>query len=69
MRLVNRFRFRKDDPLRDLHVPKKDRLSDDRGIDSTALDQETGDDIDFDRDEVRNDPRYRGRVVRPEDLQ
>ncbi len=69
MRFVNRFRFRKDDPLRDLHVPKKDRLDDDGGAASTALDGATGDDTDFNRDEVRNDPRYRGRVVRPEDLQ
>ncbi len=69
MRLMNRLRFRKDDPLRDLHVPKWDRLNDDRGMDSTALDQKTGDDIDFDRDAVRNDPRNRGRVVPPEELQ
>ncbi len=65
----NRFRFRKDDPLRDLHVPKKERLDDDGGVDSTALDTETGDDTDFDRDAVRNDPVNRGRVVPPEDLQ
>lgn len=69
MRLVNRLRFRKDDPLRDLHVPKRDRLNDDRGMGSTALDQETGDDIDFDREEVRGDPSNRGRVVPPEELQ
>ncbi len=74
MRLMNRLRFRKDDPLRDLHVPKKDRLNDD-GVwddelgDGTAVDFESGSDIDFDRDAVRNDPLNRGRVVPPEELQ
>ena len=65
---MNRIRFRKDDPLRELHVPKKDRLDDDGETgadDSTALDDETGDDTDFDREEVRN----RGGVVSLEDLQ
>jgi len=66
----NRLRFRKDDPLRELHVAKKDRLNDD-GVwddelgDSTAINFETGSDADFDREEVRN----RGGVVPPETLQ
>ena len=66
----NRLRFRKDDPLRELHVAKKDRLNDDGAWDdelgdSTAIDFETGHDTDFDREEVRN----RGGVVPPEALQ
>lgn len=61
-RLRNRMRFAKDDPLRDLHVPKKDRLDEDGGRGSDALDDRTGDDTDFDRDEVRS----RGGVVPPE---
>lgn len=64
-RLTSRLRFRKDDPLRDLHVPRKDRLDDDGGTDSDAFDTESGYDDDFDRDEVRN----RGDVVPPEALQ
>lgn len=80
MNILTRLRFRKDDPMRELHVPKRDRLDDDgSGLqvedgkwvedDSTAIDRETGDDTDFDRDEVRGDPSNRGRVVAPEDLQ
>ncbi len=73
-RRMNKLRFRKDDPLRELHVAKKDRLNDD-GVwddelgDITAIDFVTGSDTDFDRDAVRNDPRNRGRVVPPEELQ
>ncbi|KKN08564.1 hypothetical protein LCGC14_1055410 [marine sediment metagenome] len=72
MNILTRLRFREDDPLRYLHVPKKERLNDDGvpGVEGdTAFDDETGDDTDFDRDEVRNDPQNRGRVVPPEDLQ
>lgn len=81
MNILTRLRFRKDDPMRELHVPKRDRLDDDGdpGVqvdhgewvedDSTAIDRETGDDTNFDRDKVRGDPSNRGRVVSPEDLQ
>ncbi len=69
MNILTRIRFRKDDPMRYLHVPKRDRLDRDVGNDSTAVDGETGNDTDFDRDEVRGDPQNRGRVVPPEDLQ
>lgn len=56
-----KLRYRKDDPLRYLHVPRKDRLSDDGGPASDAsTDQE-----DFDRDEVRQNTE----VVAEEDLQ
>lgn len=68
MNLLTRIRFRKDDPMRELHVPKKDRQSGDPASDeedSTAVDDETGDDTDFDRKNVRN----RGGVVPPEMLQ
>ena len=67
-RRMNKLRFRKDDPLRDLHVPKRDRLNDDGAWDdelSTAIDFESGDDTDFDREEVRN----RGGIVSSEELQ
>lgn len=60
-----RFRFRKDDPLRYLHVPKKDRLDTDEGDFSDATDEVTGEADDFDREEVRD----RGGVVSAEDLQ
>lgn len=63
-RIRNRLRFAKDDPLRDLHVPRKDRLADDGGRGSDARDDQTGDDTDFDRDEVRK----RGGIVPPEFL-
>ncbi len=69
MSILTRLRFRKDDPQRYLHVPRKDRLDDDGPWDlqgdDTAQDDETGDDTDFDRDEVRN----RGEVLPPEALQ
>lgn len=73
MRIGNRLRFLKGDPLRDLHVPRRKRLSDDgaqgrhleNDSDSNALDEATGDDTDFDRDEVRE----RGGVVSEEWLQ
>lgn len=59
-------RFRKDDPLRYLHVPKGERLDEDGGDYSDAVDEVTGEaDDDFDRDAVR----ARGRVFAPEDLQ
>ncbi len=71
MNIWTLIRFRKDDPMRYLHVPKRDRLDDDgddeAGDGSTALDG--GDDTDFDRDEVRGDPLNRGRVMPPEALQ
>ena len=58
-RLINRLLFRKDDPLRELRVPRKDRLVEDEilGWGNT--------DFAVDRDEVRN----RGGVVGPEDLE
>jgi len=55
VRLVNRIRFRKDDPLRYLHVPKKKRGVQDVGSQSTALDVHSGADIvSIDREEIRN---------------
>ena len=53
-RLVNQLRFRKDDPRRDLHVPKAERLTADG---DTLSDASTDPDLDFDRDEVRRDMR------------
>lgn len=64
-KLTNRMRFPKDDPLRDLHVPKRQRLDDDGGRGSDALDDQTGDDADFDRDAVRANTT----VIPPELLQ
>lgn len=54
------YRYRKDDPLRYLHVPKSDRLDEDPhdGSDD-ATDPVTGETDPFDRDEVRK----RGDVV------
>ena len=46
-------RFADDDPLKGLHVPRRNRLIDDTGKDSTAMDKVTGDDADFDRQAVR----------------
>ena len=73
MRIGNRLKFLKGDPLRHLHVPKRKRLDDDgpQGqhledeADSNAFDEATGDDTDFDREEVRN----RGNIVSEEWLQ
>ena len=67
MRLSNRLRFLKGDPLRDLHVSKRKRFDSDgqHDSDSNALDENTGDDTDFDREEVRN----RGEIVSEEWLQ
>ena len=66
MRLANRLKFLKGDPLRDLHVPRRKRFDDDGfDDDSDAMDDSTGDDADFDREEVRN----RGGVVSEEWLQ
>lgn len=62
-RLANRIRFPEDDPLRYLHAPRRQRLSDDEGDFSDATDEITPDD--FDRDAVRN----RGGVVSEADLQ
>ena len=45
----NRARFTTDDPLRDFHVPRRQRLSADGGLASDAA----GGAIDFDRAEVR----------------
>lgn len=64
--LRNRVLFSKNDPLRDLHVPKKERLDEDGGPGSTARDFPDIDaDDDFDRDLVRANME----VVPPEDLQ
>ena len=73
MRIGNRLKFLKRDPLRHLHVPKRKRLDDDGPLglhledesDSNALDEATGDDTDFDRDEVRE----RGGIISEEWLQ
>lgn len=61
--MSNRIRYRKDDPLRYLHVPRRKRKDDDEGRGTDARDD--GDDADFDRDEVRN----RGGVVGEAELQ
>lgn len=58
-------RFPKDDPLHDLHVPKRQRLDTDEGPESDAIDVETGADDSFNREQVRN----RGNVVDESDLQ
>ncbi len=65
-RLINRLLFRKDDPLRELRVPRRDRLVNDIGPLSTASGPQTGNGaaIDFERDEVIN----RLRVESEEDL-
>jgi len=57
-------KFQDNDPLKYLHVPRRKRLSEDKGSDSDALDDKTGDDGNFDRDEIRT----RGEVVSKEDL-
>lgn len=59
-RVVNALRFRSDDPLRQLHVPRRQRQDSDgpRGSDSDALDDRSGDDTaDLDRDAIRADIR------------
>lgn len=56
-------RFSKDDPLHDLHVPRRKRLAEDVGRTANAL--VGGKDDEFDRDEVRN----RGEVVDEKELQ
>lgn len=63
--MLERFRFRKDDPLRYLHVPRRKRLDTDGGPDSDALDGDTGADDDIDREDVRD----RGGVVSERDLE
>lgn len=66
-RISGRLRFRKDDPLRDLHVPKRQRLDNDPhdGSDD-GTDPGTGEagTADIDRDDVRE----RGDVVSQRDL-
>ena len=54
VRLANRIRYRADDPLRYLRVPRRKRLTRDEGPRSTALNPDN--DGDFDRDMVRNLP-------------
>lgn len=62
--LVNRARFRKGDPLRDLHVARSKRLDHDEPGDPHTLSDALGPE-DFDRDKVRaNDS-----VVPEEELQ
>lgn len=63
--IVNKLMFKKNDPLRDLHVPKKQRKDEDEGPFSDATDELGIVDDAFDRDEVRN----RGGVVSEDDLQ
>lgn len=63
--MIERFIYRKDDPLRYLYVPRHKRLDTDGGPDSDALDGDTGADDDIDRDQVRN----RGDVVSERDLE
>lgn len=64
-RLANRIRFPKDDPLRYLHVPQRQRLETDEGDFSDATDEIIDEPDDFDRNAVRG----RGDVVPEEDLQ
>lgn len=61
--VINRMRFGKDDPMRYLHVPQDKRLDEDEGVGANAVDEQTGDDTDFDRDKIRD-----SEVVPPEDL-
>jgi hypothetical protein len=64
-RNIGRLRYRKDDPLRYLHVPAGERQDTDDGDFSDATDEITGEPDDFDRDAVR----ARTRVAPEEDLQ
>ena len=50
---VSRVRFRKGDPLRDLHVPRRERLATDEGDDSDAL--TPSDDYPLFPDTIRDD--------------
>ena len=62
--LVNRARFRKGDPLRDLHVARSKRLDDDEPGDPRSYSDALGPER-FDRDKVRaNDA-----IVPEEELQ
>lgn len=66
-RHLGALRFAKDDPLRDLHVPKRKRLTNDpHDGDDDGTDPATGEagTDDVDRDEVRQ----RGEVVSQRDL-
>jgi len=65
LRLFNQIRFGRDNPLRYLHVPKSERLDNDDGDDSTALNFGSGDDTVVDREVVR---KYGG-IVSEGDLQ
>lgn len=55
--------FAKNDPLRDLHVPRRHRLAEDVG--GTANASAGGTDDEFDREAVKK----RGSIVSEEDLQ
>lgn len=61
-RLSAWIRYRKGDPLRDLHVPKRERLDSDEG---PASDASNDPEIGFDREAVRQDMT----VVPEEELQ
>lgn len=50
---ANRLRFRKGDPLRDLHVPKRQRLATDEDTDGTSDATVGGDDYPMDPEVVR----------------
>jgi hypothetical protein len=53
VRRQNKVRFRADDPLRYLHVPRRKRLTEDEPGERGSDASEGGHDADFDRDAVR----------------
>jgi len=63
---ANRLRYRQDDPLRDLHVPKRQRLDTDEGVGGTSDASDGG--ADYPEGEDADEIRANTEIVDRDDL-